>query len=90
MKFVIERIGRENYDEDEDEIIDNFAYEFFEEEKKITKEINNKIKKENEKKIIKEIDNDMVIDFDEENNEKEKSNKNNYSLDQEDIMKKNY
>ncbi len=86
MKFVIERIGRENYDEDEDEIIDNFAYEFFEEEKKITKEINNKIKKENEKKIIKEIDNDMVIDFDEENNEKEKSNKNNYSLDQEDII----
>ena len=50
MKFVIERIGRENYDEDDDEIIDNFAYEFFEEEKKITKEINNKIKKENEKK----------------------------------------
>ena len=86
MKFVIERIGRENYDEDEDEIIDNFAYEFFEEEKKITKEINNKIKKENEKKIIKEIDNDMVIDFDEENDEREKSNKNNYSLDQEDII----
>ena len=86
MKFVIERIGRENYEENDDEIIDNFAYEFFEEEKKINKEINNKIKKEKDKKIIKEIDNDMVIDFDEENNEKEKSNKNNYSLDQEDII----
>ena len=28
MNFIIERIGRDNYDEDE--IIDNFSYEFFE------------------------------------------------------------
>ena len=96
MNFVIERIGRENYEEEEeDEIIDNFAYEFFEEEK-TKKEINNtksksknKNKKENKKEnknLIKDINNDMVIDFDEENHEKEKSNKNNYSLDQEDII----
>ena len=99
MNLVIERIGREkNSEKDEDEIIDNFPYEFFDEEKNINinnknKEIKNsksniKQKKENKKlkNNINRIDNDMVIDFDEENDEREKSNKNNYSLDQEDII----
>ena len=99
MNLVIERIGREkNSEKDEDDIIDNFPYEFFDEEKNINinnknKEIKNsksktKPKKENKKLInnINRIDNDMVIDFDEENDEREKSNKNNYSLDQEDII----
>ena len=99
MNLVIERIGREkNSEKDEDDIIDNFPYEFFDEEKNINinnknKEIKNsksntKQKRENKKlkNNINRIDNDMVIDFDEENDEREKSNKNNYSLDQEDII----
>ena len=116
MEFIIERIGRENYDEDE--IIDNFSYEFFEEviteleSKKDSKnlnlipqeqivvnnEVNNinniKTKSKKEKSDLKnnitenkkDENYDMIIDFDEENIEKKDSIKNNYSLDQEDIL----
>ena len=99
MNFIIERIGRDNYEEDE--IIDNFSYEFFEDDtvnldSKISnsvnkKKIDNKLKKENRdlkinNNINKEIKNDMIIDFDEENLERKDSIKNNYSLDQEDII----
>ena len=116
MNFVIEKIGRDNYDEDE--IIDNFSYEFFEEiiteldSKKDSKNLdsiqqeqivaNNNIKniKTKPKKEKPDLNNnniivinnkkdenyDMIIDFDEENIEKKDSIKNNYSLDQEDIL----
>ena len=115
MNFIIERIGRDNYDEDE--IIDNFSYEFFEDiiteldSKKDSKNldsiqqeqiiVNNNVnniktksKKEkpdlNNNNIViknKKDDNyDMIIDFDEENIEKKDTIKNNYSLDQEDIL----
>ena len=115
MNFIIERIGRDNYDEDE--IIDNFSYEFFEDiiteldSKKDSKNldsiqqeqiiVNNNVnniktksKKEkpdlNNNNIViknkKDENYDMIIDFDEENIEKKDTIKNNYSLDQEDIL----
>ena len=72
MNFVIERIGREN-EEQEEEIIDNFSYEFFDEEKpnqennkkknanliqnkEKTKEKNNKTKP---KKEVKKVHNSI-------------------------------
>lgn len=97
MNFVIQKIGREDEDES-DEIVDNFSYEFFEDETTNldkNNDLNNfpekKIEEKNEiikNKNIKIKDNnyDMVIDFDEENIERKNSNKNNYSLDQEDII----
>ena len=132
MNFVIERIGRENYDEEA--IIDNFSYEFFEDDivnlknknsnclqqnLLISNEIKNKIEIVNENTGLnqnkdcnnnkdsnknkdnnnnnknsnnkesndnKDDNNEMIIDFDEEHLERKDSNKNNYSLDQEDII----
>ena len=113
MNFIIERIGRDNYDEDE--IIDNFSYEFFEdiiteldskkdsknldfikqEQIVVNNNVNNiKTKSKKEKSDLKnnitenkkDENYDMIIDFDEENIEKKDSIKNNYSLDQEDIL----
>ena len=120
MNLVIEKIGRE--DNNEDDIIENFSYEFFEEDmfnsevqnsiinsnsiphdkinnndnqnNNITnkpiinsKQENNKeLNKNKEKDKNKNVKQEMIIDFDEENLERKESNKNNYSLDQEDII----
>ena len=56
MNFVIERIGREN-DEQEEDIIDNFSYEFFDEEKpsqEINKKINSNLIQNKEKEKAKD------------------------------------